>query len=502
LIAGIFLSLTAPVFAEGAAATPSAPDAPVEAYVAMGTDNDINPANWVNAASADSVIVHIVTAEPVAATDTVHAALNAVEISTWGNSGTNYDLKIDAAGLPDGDVAVTAWVVYEATADSGSVKGAVKNGTPAKKDTAAPTTPISDPDVRTFVSPFTVKLLATDANKVSIFFTVNGSAPDPDSIPYTGPITVSNTTTLKAIACDEAMNICPVPLSTTFTKLVLAGAEPTPSPTPTPTTSPSPTPTPASTPTPTPAVSATPGVADLNGKVDAGGKFTTDVNFGSEDGAAVVIHITNGIIGKTSSGQTLTRISILENSSPPDPPAESLAALSASYNIEPSGAIFSESIVITMEFDAAKVPEGSEPYTAWFNTASGKWEKLSTISIDWKNKRIISSVKHFTTFAVFVDKKPAPASMTVPPAASTAALPSETPTVPSTTTVPAKTTLTKASTTTPPRATVADIESPSETTPSDEKSVPINWGVIVGLFIASAAVVAIALLIALRRRIS
>jgi hypothetical protein len=443
-------------------------------------------------------VVHVVTAEPVIATDTVHAALNTVEISRWGDGGTDYDLTIDATGLPDGSVAVTAWVVKEATADSGYIKGAVKTGTAAKKDVVAPSTPVLDPDVRTFVSPFTVKLISVDPDKVSIYYTLDGSAPDPDSALYKGPISVSDTTTLKAISFDEAMNDCAAPLSSTFTRLQVEVEEPDPAPTPTP--SPSPTPTPS----PTPSAAPTPGVTDLSGKIDDNSKFTSDVNFASEDGIGVVVHIGTGVTGQTSSGKPLKQISILKNPSPPNLPENALAALSSSYDIGPNGATFSKPIVITMEFDSAKVPEGSEPYIAWYNTATGKWEKLPTESIDWKNKRIIASVKHFTAFAVFVDKKPAPAA-TSPAAttqASAAALPSGTTAVPSTTLIPARTTLNGPAAATPPKATVADIDTPEETIAAGGRSPPINVGVILGIFIASASIMAIALLIALRRRIS
>ncbi len=508
LIGSLLLILTVPAYAEGAGTTNTVPLAPVEAYVARGTGNFTNPANWVNATSKGLVIVHVVTAEPVIATDTVHAALNTVEISKWGNGGTDYDLTIDATGLPDGAIAVSAWVVKEGTADSSYVKGVVKNGTTAQKDVVAPSTPVLDPDVRTFVSPFTVKLISINPDKVSIYYTLDGSAPGPDSTLYTGPISISDTSTLKVISCDEAMNVCAMPLSTTFTRLQVDVEEPSPAPTPTPVPSPTPTPTP--TPTPistsavTPASAATPGVTDLTGKIDDNGKFTSDVNFGSEDGVAVVIHIATGVTGRTSAGKPLNRISILENVSPPDLPENALAALSSNYDIGPNGTTFSESIIITMEFDAVKVPEGSEPYIAWFNAATGKWEKIPTISIDRQNKRIISSIKHFTTFAVFVDKKPAPVttSPVTIPAASTTTPPSGTTTVASTTTVPAKMTLTSSTATTPPKATIADIDSPAPTTTPGEKNAPINLGVIVGIFIASASIMAIALLIALRRRIS
>ena len=68
------------------------------------------------------------------------------------------------------------------------------------------------------------------------------------------------------------------------------------------------------------------------------------------------------------------------------------------YN--PSGSTFSSDITITVPYDPGLVPAGSSPYIAWYNSATGNWEQLTTVSIDTVNHTITASVDHFSTFAV------------------------------------------------------------------------------------------------------
>ena len=65
-------------------------------------------------------------------------------------------------------------------------------------------TPVADPAAGTYDSAQSVTLTsATDG--ATIYYTTDGSAPSTDATEYTGAITVSETTTIKAIAVKDEM---------------------------------------------------------------------------------------------------------------------------------------------------------------------------------------------------------------------------------------------------------------------------------------------------------
>jgi hypothetical protein len=70
------------------------------------------------------------------------------------------------------------------------------------------------------------------------------------------------------------------------------------------------------------------------------------------------------------------------------------------YDIEPTGATFSSPITLTFSYDPSLVPAGATLYAAWYNPSTGKWEQLTTVSIDTVNHTITASVNHFSTFNV------------------------------------------------------------------------------------------------------
>ncbi|MCL5003734.1 MAG: chitobiase/beta-hexosaminidase C-terminal domain-containing protein [Patescibacteria group bacterium] len=83
---------------------------------------------------------------------------------------------------------------------SGESKGSVL------VDTTAPATPTASPAGGDYTSAQKVNLSSSDANAYEIYFTTDGSTPTSGSGKYTGTITISGDTTLKAVAVDGAGN--------------------------------------------------------------------------------------------------------------------------------------------------------------------------------------------------------------------------------------------------------------------------------------------------------
>jgi hypothetical protein len=109
-------------------------------------------------------------------------------------------------------------------------------------------TPSLSPASGTYSSAQSV-IVSCATSDATIRYTSDGSEPTPSSTVYSGPISVSSTTTIKAKAFKSGMADSD-PVTETYTI--------TPEPTPTPTSTPSPTPEPTPTPKPTPVSTPTP----------------------------------------------------------------------------------------------------------------------------------------------------------------------------------------------------------------------------------------------------
>jgi hypothetical protein len=111
-------------------------------------------------------------------------------------------------------------------------------------------TPSLSPDSGTYSSAQSVTASCATSG-ATIRYTSNGSEPTSSSTVYSGPISVSSTTTIKAKAFKSGMADSDTVIETyTITPAPTPTTTPNPSPTPAPT--PTPTPTPLSTPTPSP----------------------------------------------------------------------------------------------------------------------------------------------------------------------------------------------------------------------------------------------------------
>jgi len=143
-----------------------------------------------------------------------HAALSGGSFTTAG---------VDVRGLLDG--TLTATPTFTVTGQPDFV-GATLTIT---KDVVAPPAPIAKPGPGTFPGPKSVTL-ADDDGTASIHYTLTGNAPSSASPVYVSPIAIADTTTIRAMAVDQAGNESP---AAAFTYTILdpagdTGAKPSP----------------------------------------------------------------------------------------------------------------------------------------------------------------------------------------------------------------------------------------------------------------------------------
>ncbi|TMV49101.1 hypothetical protein FE783_15655 [Paenibacillus mesophilus] len=126
----------------------------------------------------------------------------------------NAQLVRDSAGILSGSLKSTARAVL--TVQAGDESRRVAINTPSFKYEVTVPTPKAAPSGSTFTDRVVVTLTA-DEPSASIYYTLNGSQPSAGSQLYTGPITLTSTTTIKAVAIAEEMENSPV-MTGTWTK--------------------------------------------------------------------------------------------------------------------------------------------------------------------------------------------------------------------------------------------------------------------------------------------
>ncbi|MBI4283225.1 MAG: hypothetical protein HY663_02005, partial [Chloroflexi bacterium] len=151
-----------------------------------------------------------------------------------------------------------------------------------------------------------------------------------------------------------------------------------------------------------------PGVTSVTTAVTSTGEFSSAVTAKSED-AKVKLTIAQGIIGKTSSGSPLSRISIVPMVKPPAPPADS-RIVGSTYDLGPDGATFNPPVTLTLSYDPAEFPEGVNQQNlviAMWLESTGQWVRVAGGTVDPLTRTITAPVSHFTAFAVIVGTRPA-----------------------------------------------------------------------------------------------
>jgi hypothetical protein len=144
------------------------------------------------------------------------------------------------------------------------------------------------------------------------------------------------------------------------------------------------------------------GVGSVNvaGIVDTSGKFETSATVTSSDTDASV-KIDAGTTA-TSSGSSISTITVTAQTNPPAPPAGS-NIIGIGYDFGPSGSHFTPPVHITIHYNPADIPAGV-PETSlvigYYNTTTGNWDTVSGGLVDTTAHTITISVDHWTLFSV------------------------------------------------------------------------------------------------------
>ena len=234
------------------------------------------------------------------------------------------------------------------------------------------------------------------------------------------------------------------------------------------------------------------------GTTDGNGVFQNAVDAGSPDGK-VAVHIAGGTQALGQNGNPLTQLTITSVSTYPTP-LDGRTVIAA-FDFQPNGATFNPAIQITITYDPATLPSGTQPsdlVIAFYDPATG-WKYVSGI-VDPVAHTITYSISHFTVFAVMGAATSSAAASTTPTATPTTA-PATTPTITPTPTPAATPTVTAT-----PTSTATPTKTPTTTPaptvvhqPSDEGKGLETWvWIVIGFVVILALVVIIGLV--MRRR--
>ncbi len=242
------------------------------------------------------------------------------------------------------------------------------------------------------------------------------------------------------------------------------------------------------------------GTTFLYGAVDSQGKFVQDITAKSAD-KKVELDIDRGVIGKTKTGQRLTKITVNSMTIPPAPPAQS-STLGLTYDLGPDGATFNPSITITFTYDPASIPEGvdeADLSLAYYDSSTGEWVVLEGIVVDPVNNTISGQVSHFTAFAIIAYEPivaPEPEPEPTPPAP--APEPEPTPPAPAPEPEPTPPAPAPAPEPTPPAP--EPEPAPPAPAPAPEPEEGVNWWLIGGIIAVVIIVAIVVWLLVFRRR--
>ena len=199
----------------------------------------------------------------------------------------------------------------------------------------------------------------------------------------------------------------------------------------------------------------------IDGVIDGDGVFQNDVDAASPDGK-IRIHIAGGTKAFNEDGTPLNQLNVNTVSSYPAPSDGKIVV--EAFDFQPNGVTFSPAIQITIKYDPATLPEGtdeSQLVIAFYNAATGLWEYV-TGTVNSDTNTITFSITHFTVFGVISPSGSGAAPVVTP-------TPTPTPTVVPTVTATSEVTIA-------PTPTSASTGTPAAThSSSDEDNHTSNW---------------------------
>jgi len=140
------------------------------------------------------------------------------------------------------------------------------------------------------------------------------------------------------------------------------------------------------------------------------GAVKNSVTLVSEDGS-FTFDIPAGTTLQYSTGSKLTNISVSGVTSKPSPPPG--GAIVFAYNFEPDGATFNPPLTLTIRYDPASLPAGTnekELYVAWWD--GSRWQAIGGV-VYAVSKTVSVQVSHFTQYAL-LSKNVTPATPALP----------------------------------------------------------------------------------------
>jgi hypothetical protein len=130
---------------------------------------------------------------------------------------------------------------------------------------------------------------------------------------------------------------------------------------------------------------------------DAAGRITKDSTALSSNGNAKLEFI-KGAIALDANGDPVRKVIItIPASLPSDTPKEVLDS-GLYYDFGPSGATFSENVLISIDFDPEDFKDTIPMIYTY--TSEGGWIALKT-TVDWDNGKVMAYTDHFSLYAVF-----------------------------------------------------------------------------------------------------
>jgi hypothetical protein len=156
------------------------------------------------------------------------------------------------------------------------------------------------------------------------------------------------------------------------------------------------------------------GITPVLGSMTSDGRFTDDVTAKSDD-RIVEIFVPENTVVKNRLGSLISSISIKPMIEPPDLP-DNHKGVGLIYRIGPDRATFDPPILLTMEYEASKIPDGLAEKNLvlairdTFRLQESQWEVLDS-AVDPDNATVSANMSHFSAVVILAPNRPASFTM-------------------------------------------------------------------------------------------